>query len=279
MTKLGVIGWPVGHSVSPAMHNAALQAVGLGWQYVALPAPPADLPATLAALPGRGYRGVNVTIPHKVAAASLVDDLSTAAREMGSVNTILWQGGRSFGDNTDGAGFLTALQAQGFSAQGCCALILGAGGSARAVAYALVKAGALVSICNRTPARAEDLLHSLAPFAPRQSLSSLPTEGLAAALAGADLLVNTTPLGMAGGPPGSPLPAGLLPRRDTWVFDLVYRPEETPLLQQARAAGAATLGGLDMLVQQGALSFALWTGQTPPLHVMAAAARAALRGE
>jgi shikimate dehydrogenase len=275
---VGLIGWPVEHSVSPAMHNAAFDALGLAWRYTLLPTPLGRVKSTLARLRGQGYRGANVTVPHKQAVIPYVDNVDEAARTIGAVNTIVVQEGRLLGYNTDGAGFLVALREAGFEPAGRRALVLGAGGGARAVVYALSRADCSVAILGRTVQRAAELARDLgradvgAPvtWVPRGvTLAGLP-------LADFDLLVHSTPVGMWPQVEASLWPEGL-PLPSHWtVFDLVYNPGETRLLSQARAAGATAIGGLGMLVHQGALGFALWTGRRPPVDGMRAAAERAL---
>lgn len=271
---LGIIGWPVEHSLSPTMHNAAFAALGLNWVYLPLSVPPGRVEAALRGLLALGFRGANVTVPHKEAVMPHLGCITEVAQAIGAVNTlVVGEDGRLTGDNTDGAGFLAALREAGFEPQGCRALVLGAGGAARAVVYALATAGAQVTVLNRTSSRAEALIQHLAPAVPPSSLSSqlLHREILAEEATHADLLVNATPVGMWPHGEGSPWPDDLpLPSHLT-VFDLVYNPLETQLLRQARRVGARTIGGLGMLVHQGALAFELWTGRLPPLEVMRAA--------
>ena len=257
-TRLGVCGWPVAHSRSPQMHHAALRAAGLdGWRYLRLPLPPELFAETVRALPAAGFRGVNVTIPHKEAALALADDATDAAREIGAANTLTFEDGRIRADNTDAPGLLAALPA-GYDVTDRTALVLGAGGSARAVVWALLRAGAAdVAIWNRTPARAEALARELG--------------GRAVTVPGpADVVVNCTAVGLqAGDAPFKALPleadslgAGSL------VVDLVYRDGGTQLLDAARARGADVVDGLEILVAQGAASFERWTGRTAPRQAM-----------
>jgi len=270
---VGLIGWPVAHSVSPAMHNAAFQALGLPWHYNLLPTPPDQVEAMLARLKAQGYRGANITVPHKQAVMPHLDEIAGAARAIGAVNTLVARRGRLAGHNTDTAGFLAALREAGFEPAGKRALVLGAGGAARAVIYALNRAGCAVAIHNRTLRRAGDLIRAL--DVPARLVPDLP----ALELTTIDLLVNTTPLGMTPHIDVSPWPETLpLPARWT-VYDLIYNPAKTRLLARARAAGATAIGGLGMLVHQGALAFELWTGQLPPVEVMRAAAQTALKGD
>jgi shikimate dehydrogenase len=297
----GLLGYPLGYSVSPAMHNAAFAALGLDGRYDALPTPPERLAETVAGLRTAGYRGVNVTIPHKQAVMPLLDELSHAARATGAVNTVIVQrfseslAGRAGtddlenrptilrGDNTDWLGFLHPLDAAGCDLAGKTALLLGAGGSARAVVYALLQRGlAHLAIWARNPARAADLAQHAQALSPSLTIHQFTNSPLPIAHSpftinhSPALIINTTPLGMWPHVDASPWPADLPIPPHALVYDLVYRPERTLFLQQAEAAGCATQGGLEMLVVQGAAAFELWTGQQPPLEVMLAAARAAL---
>ncbi len=275
----GVIGWPLGHTLSPVMQQAALDALGIDAVYTALPTPPAQAPRRFRDVRAGRLAGINVTIPHKRAAAAAVDDLAPAAARLGAVNTVSLDGGRLCGDNTDLYGFAEALRRGGFDARGARALVLGAGGAARAALHALADAGAAqVVIANRTPARARGLAADLAAGAAAAAAArDLADPALQRDAARADLLVNTTSVGMAGGPApdGLPIPAAWMHAR-LLVYDIVYRPAMTPLLTAARDAGARTLGGLDMLVLQGAASLERWTGRRAPVDVMRRAARAAL---
>jgi shikimate dehydrogenase len=276
---VGLIGWPVEHSVSPSMHNAAFSRLDLDWEYRLLPTAPASVKATLGALERDGYRGANVTVPHKQAVMPYLDDVAQSARVIGAVNTIVVRQGRLSGHNTDGDGFLAALREAEFEPAGRPALVLGAGGSARAVVYALAQAGSPVTIHNRTAERAASLVQHLRDVGVPNPLISIPedTQLEDLDLGRFDLLVNATPVGMWPGAGASPWPDTLqLPSHWT-VFDLVYNPRETQLMAQARAADATSIGGLDMLVHQGAQAFELWTGRVPPIDVMRTAAENALR--
>lgn len=273
---VGVLGWPVGHSLSPAMHNAALRALKLNWRYLLLPVHPDDIPDAVHGLRALGFAGANVTIPHKVAVCALMDELTPEALAVGAVNTIIIRDGRFTGHNTDAYGFLTALTNAGYAPACRPALVLGAGGAARSVVYALARAGARVAIHNRTPERAHALAAALAPHLPGVSLQIVSAAGLPAALLAADLVINTTSVGMTGGPPGSPLPAGARLRAGATAYDLIYAPRQTPFLRQARAAGLHAVGGLGMLVHQGARALELWTGRDAPVAVMQRAAQRAL---
>ncbi len=265
--RLGLIGYPLAHSVSPAMHRAALRAVGLEGSYRLLETPPGELESRVMEV-RRAYRGVNVTVPHKVAVMPYLDAVSPEAQAIGAVNTIVNEAGRLIGHNTDAPGFARALEAAGVTARGMWAVVLGAGGAARAVVYALVQAGARVRVANRTFARAAALAEAF-------GAEAVPFEGpaFAQAVRAADLLVNATSVGL-NDPNASPIPEGVWPR--VAVVDIVYNPLETRLLREARAAGLVAVDGLGMLVWQGALAFELWTGRKAPVAAMRAAARMAL---
>ena len=284
-TKLvGVIGWPIAHSLSPTMHNAAFDALGLNWRYLAFPVRPGEVGQAIAGLRALGYRGTNVTVPHKEAVIAFLDHVPPRVRQFGAVNTVIVDrdadGACTLrGENTDVEGFAYALREGGFEPKGKSVLVAGAGGGARGVVYGLCGAGAAqVTVLNRTPARAARLIEDLAAGAgsTRLSWDALTPETLARGAEETDLFVNTTTRGMwphvdaSIWPDDRSLPAHLA------VCDLVYRPLETKLLRQARAAGALAIDGLGMLIAQGALSFEMWTGQRPPLDVMRGACEAVL---
>ncbi len=275
----GVIGWPIGHSLSPAMHNAAFAALGLDWCYVPFAVPPERLPEAVRGLRALGVRGVNATVPHKEALLPLVDALTPEAEAIGAVNTLHIREEGILGHNTDAAGFLRALHEAGFDPAGCAALVLGAGGAARSVVYALASVGASVRILNRTVARAEALVAALRARLPTADLSAGPLtpEAIAQHLP-IDLVVNATTLGMWPQVEASPWPARLPFPKGAFCYDLIYTPRETHFVHQARAAGAQAANGLGMLIHQGAESFALWTGIQPPVEVMRAACEQALGG-
>ncbi len=260
-TRLGVLGWPVAHSRSPQMHNAALREAGLdGWRYQRLPVPPELLLETVRALPGAGFRGANVTVPHKEAALSLADGASERAEAIGAANTLLFeQDGRILADNTDAPALIEVLP---LDAAGKTAQVLGAGGSARAVVWALLAAGAgRVSIWNRTPARARQLSHEIGGTSVSNPVP-------------AEVLVNCTTIGLKTGDHLKQLPLSTDQLSGyVCVVDLVYATTETALAQSARKAGATVVDGLDVLVAQGALSFELFTGRPGPRELMRAATR------
>lgn len=268
-----LLGHPVGHSLSPAMQAAAFTACGVDARYLAVDVTPAELAGAVRELRQPDVVGANVTVPHKVAVMPLMDELSADARRVGAVNTVMRRGSRLVGDNTDSQGFLLALGELGLEPRGLRCVVLGAGGAARAVAAALLAAGAEVALHNRSRSRAEQLAAELAPL----GHVALPaaTE-LGAVVRAAELLVQASAAGMEGVAGGAlPLPEGLLPRAGA-VMDLVYRPLETPLLARARAAGLATQSGLPMLLHQGALAFERWFRRPAPIEDMRRAALAAL---
>jgi shikimate dehydrogenase len=251
------------------MHNAAFAELGLDWGYVAFEVSPGQLEAALAGTRALGLGGLSVTIPHKAAAAAAVDELSASAMAIGAVNTVIpVGGGRLRGDNTDGAGFLASLADEGFLPAGRPCAVVGAGGAARAVVHALAQAGAAeVVVVNRSPARADEAAALAGPVG---------RVGTGADITGAELVVNATPLGLAGTDGGAlPLDPALLGPGQLLV-DLVPNPAVTPVMRAALAAGARVAGGLGMLVHQGALAFELWTNRPAPLGVMRAAAVSAL---
>ncbi len=270
---VGVIGDPVAHSRSPAMHNAAFAALGLDWAYVPLHVSPARLEAALRGLVACEFVGANVTIPHKERAAELADERSQAVQAIGAANTLTIQDGRLLADNTDAPGLLAALAEAGVEVAGREALLLGAGGSARAAAYALAQAASRVTVANRTLARSEALTADLAPHVRGELVAVALEDGAAlrASLERAAVLVNTTSVGMHPGPDVSPLPEGLRCPRGLAVLDLVYAPRRTRLLREAGEEGCATVEGLRVLLHQGALSLERWTGRGAPLQVMARA--------
>jgi shikimate dehydrogenase len=258
VTYLGVCGWPVAHSRSPAMQNAAFQAAGLdGWEYLALPLPPALFAETVRALPAAGFRGVNVTIPHKQAALAVADVASPAALAIGAANTLTFErDGAILADNTDAPGMLEALRAQ-IDPAGRSALVLGAGGAARAAVWALVGAGARVDVWNRTPERAAALARELG--------ARHVTHPEAA-----EIVVNATAVGLEHNiDPFKAIPL----KADTFVagscvIDMVYGSEETRFLEAARSQGARVIDGLEILVAQGVASFERWTGKMAPRQAM-----------
>lgn len=266
---VGIIGWPVSHSLSPAIHNAAFAALGLDWVYVPLPVHPLQLLAALTGLRAMGFAGANVTMPHKAAVADLVDELSDDARRLHAVNTIVCDGERLRGENTDTPGFERFLKMDvGVDTTGRAALILGAGGASRACALALARSGvASITVAAREPDRVTDVATAVEGLGADVQAVAFDE----AATVDADLIVNATPLGSR----QETLPIPVL-GPSVVVVDLLYHPTVTPLLVQARAHGATAFGGVGLLLHQAALSFEIWTGQQPPLDVMSAAALAAI---
>jgi shikimate dehydrogenase len=271
---VGLLGWPVGHSVSPPMHNAAFAALGLDWCYVPLPVPvdPAErIGEAVRGVCALGLRGVNVTVPHKQAVMPHLDWLTPAAQAIGAVNTIRVEAdGQLSGDNTDAPGFVADLRDHGVDPAGQRVIVLGAGGSARAVVYGLAAAGVSeVIILNRTAEKATGLAMQMQAIFPRVAISTRTlSSDLTRLAARTELIVNTTSLGMTPHIDGSPWPAEVALRPEQVIYDLVYNPPQTRLLQQASAAGATAIGGLGMLIWQGAIAFERWTGQPAPVPVM-----------
>jgi shikimate dehydrogenase len=257
--KSCVIGWPVGHSRSPLIHNYWLKVYGLEGEYVKQPVAPEELEQFLSDLLGRGFLGCNVTVPHKERAAEFVAIADPLTRKLAAVNTVYLDSGRTMGTNTDGFGFMTNLTAEvpEFTCRGASAVILGAGGAARAIAGALLDAGLdRLLICNRSLDRARALETVFG-----RKLTALPWDHAFEAMRDCDLLVNATSLGMTGQPPLS-LPIDSLPLAAV-VCDIVYVPLETPLLQQARRKGNRTVDGLGMLLHQARPAFQKWYGILP----------------
>jgi len=271
----GIIGSPIGHSLSPVMHNAAFAALGLDWVYVPFAVAPENLPEAVAGLAALGIVGYNVTIPHKVAVIPLLDRISPEAELAGAVNVVKLEDGLLTGYNTDGSGLLAALALEfGFAPAGSRVLVLGAGGAARAAAAALARAGVCeLTLANRTAAGAKALAGTLAAKLPGTAFQVVGLERLAQRefLAGFDLIVNTTSVGMAQDAFAGLSLAGL--KSGLAVYDMVYAPPVTPLMQEAARSGVPSANGLGMLVAQGEAAFAIWTGRTPPEGVMARALR------
>jgi shikimate dehydrogenase len=289
MQIVGLIGHPVGHSISPAFQQAAFDALGLPVRYEAWDTPPGALPTTIARLRAPAYLGANVTIPHKQAVIPLIDAVDPFARAIAAVNTIVRQkDGTLVGYNTDVEGFTRSLRDEaGIDLNGCRVVLLGAGGAARAVAAAAaVQRAAILTICARRIEQAEELrdmlvrAELLGPGMETRVLGlARPEEMIGRTIETCDVLVNATPVGMAGHPSSASAvvdPVWISPR--TLVVDLIYNPPVTPLLAAAAARGARTLNGLGMLIYQGAAAFERWTGRAAPIEIMRARAREALHG-
>jgi len=266
--RLAVLGHPVGHSRSPAMQNAALAELGLGeeWSYEAIDAAPDAFEARVRRMADEGFVGANVTIPHKGAALALADESSEIAGKVGAANTLVFERGSIRADNTDAGGLLRALPG---SPRGRRALVLGAGGAARAAIWGLAQAGAAVYVWNRTPARADA---TYAEIAAHIELGGAAEESPRQEDYG--IVVNTTSVGLHGEDPFAHLPLSPAKFADQVVVDMVYGKEPSALLNAAERGGAHTVDGLEVLVQQGALSLEIWTGCEAPIEVMRAAARA-----
>ena len=274
----GIIGDPVTHSMSPVMQNAAFQAANLDYAYVAFPVSGDDILRCAGAVRTLGIRGLNVTVPHKVAIMSTLDEIDSLAGHVGAVNTIVNDGGKLTGYNTDGPGFMRALAGAGLNVAGKAVVLLGAGGAARAVAYSLAEDGARLTILNRSVTRAEALAREIsATRNDHVGYAPLERACLAEKLAAAEILVNTTSVGMSPDVDATPCPQDLL-RENLAVCDIVYHPLQTRLLREADAAGATTIGGAEMLIYQGAQAFELWTGVSAPVEVMRRAVMERLAG-
>jgi len=266
----GVIGDPIEHTVSPAMHNAAFKKMGLDYWYVAFRVKKEDLGKTIAGMRAPNIRGLNVTIPHKVAVIPFLDELDPLAERIGAVNTIVNDDGTLTGYNTDATGFLQALLERGIEPKGKNVVILGAGGASRAISFILAERGAHLVILNRQLELdwAEELAGRLSNIF-REEVRSLELveENLARALDKADILVNATSVGMSPNIDETPVASHLL-KPDLVVFDVVYNPVKTRLLREAEKAGAETISGVEMLVWQGASAFEKWTGVKAPAKLM-----------
>jgi len=264
---LYLVGYPVEHSVSPAMHNACFRALGLDYEYRLAPVEPGELAAFMGgAMRSRRVRGCNVTIPHKVEVMGHLDMVDSAAGAIGAVNTVLNDEGALKGYNTDYIGGVRALEEEYGDLGDAEVVILGAGGVARALIYGLRWKAQSVTILNRDPRKSKTLVDSFKEDS-TASLRHGSLGELGDRLGSADILVNTTPVGMSPHTDATPVPMGLL-RRELLVYDLVYNPAETRLLKEAQLVGARTLGGLKMLIYQGVEAFRLWTGQEPPTDIM-----------
>lgn len=255
----GLFGYPVEHSLSPAMHNAAFEALGLNFCYLAFSVPPASLEGAIQCVRVLGFRGVNVTVPHKERVLPLLDEVDDEAAFIGAVNTVVNDGGRLRGYNTDGRGFMKSLEDKGIRADGKEIFVVGAGGASRAICYYLAQVADKMHLCDIDRQKASDLIRDLKRF----NDSIFFTEEKVK-LTTCDMVINATPLGLN---MDDRLPFetdGLFPGQI--VVDLIYR--DTPLLSRAREKGCLTVSGLGMLLWQGALAFELWTGKSAPVEIM-----------
>ena len=275
---LGIIGYPIRHSLSPLMHNAAFEALDMNYCYIALAVEPRRMRSAVNALQSLGFRGFNVTIPHKQRIMAFMDRLTSEAKLIGAVNTVEIQRDRLIGHNTDGRGFTGALREEtGCSVTGQRVLLLGGGGAARAVAFQLILEGVrTLLIANRSSQRAQGLARNIRRLSNRCAISVLPWDegALKKCAQESDIIINATSVGM--NPFDPPLLSSTILRPHHVVCDLIYKPPVTALLKQAKKAGATAVSGLGMLVHQGALSFEIWTGRRPPLDIMREAIRQAL---
>jgi len=276
----GLIGDPVEHSVSPAMHNAAFSHLKLDYIYLPFRVGEKHLTGAIDGARALGVRGLNITIPHKVAVIPLLDRLDPLAEKIGAVNTIVNDNGIFRGYNTDAGGFLKALLYRGVEPQGKRAVVLGAGGVSRAISLALAENGAELVILNRQQEMdwAVELAGNISRLSGKEVKAfELNEQNLRAALDDADLLVNATSVGMSPDTSQTPVAKKLL-KPGLVVFDVVYNPIKTRLLAEAGEAGAKTISGIDMLIWQGALAFEMWTGLKPPVEIMKLEAVKALKG-
>lgn len=272
--RVGLLGYPVEHSLSPAMHNAAFRAAGLPWHYSLCPAAPEEFDAIVSQCVREGYAGWNVTVPHKERMVAYLDEASTEVKATGACNTVRVEGSWLVGHNTDVAGFLAGVAEAGGIEPGSRAVLLGAGGAARAVAWALGYKGHQVMALARDEGRAASLAESM--DGSDMAYGKLDANTLNEALREVTLLVNCTPVGMWPCGDCSPVPVGVHLPAHLLVYDLIYRPRPTRLLREAAAVGCRTQDGLAMLVRQGAASFEIWTGRRAPVGVMTRACLDAL---
>lgn len=269
MKTVAIIGYPLGHTISPAMHNAAYKELNLDYEYVPLEVPPQDLAKAVEGLRALHFAGFNVTLPHKETIVPYLDEVTQLARRIGAVNTVQNQEGKLIGYNTDGPGFIDSLKAEaGFNPQGKKVVILGAGGAGRAVAISLSENQAgEITLFDAAPEKAEKLA---------EYVGGKTSQNLQKDIDEAQLLVNCTPIGLHPKSEESPLPKNLKLHKKLTVYDLVYNPKETQLLKTAKAAGAKAVTGLGMLVRQGALAFTVFTDKPAPFKIMFEAAEEAL---
>lgn len=275
----GIIGDPVEHSMSPLMQNAAFRRLGLDYLYVPFRVRRELLDRALEGVRALNIRGLNVTTPHKVAVMSLLDEIDPLAKRIGAVNTIVNDDGVLSGYNTDAAGFLRALLEKGIEPKGRNVVVLGAGGASRAVSLVLAERGSKVVVLNRTLDRAKEVANRVSGVSRNEVRAlELDRDNLSGALGEADILVNTTSVGMSPNTGESPVASDLL-KPSLVVFDIVYSPVRTKLLKEAEEAGALAVSGLDMLVWQGAIAFEKWTGLAAPSELMKEEVARAVAGD
>ena len=270
---VGIFGWPVAHSSSPRMHNAAFRALGLDWAYVPFPTPPERLEDAIRGFRAMGFRGANVTIPHKEKVLPLLDGLSPLSEKMGTVNTLYWEGDRLMGTTTDPWGALANLEQAGFDAQNQDIALVGCGGAARAISFAFAcehPEMPITVVFRREDADQAQRLQRELLDKTEAAVSLFPLEDFERRAGDYELVVNATPVGMAPREDAVPFPTTML-HAGQCVFDIVYAPRRTRLLGEAQQRGCKTVEGIGMLLNQGAKSFELWTGKRAPIDAMKAA--------
>lgn len=273
----GVIGDPINHSLSPIIQNAAFEALDLNFVFLAYKVKTSGLEDAVNGARALNIRGLNVTMPHKTRIIDFLDRIDLSAQIIKSVNTVLNKENLLFGFNTDGVGALRALKENGVEPKGRKVLLLGAGGAARAVAYTLAKEADELVVLNRTVKSSHNLAKLLEKTVGKKVVAgSLSISDIQRNLQDSDILINATSVGMKPKPQESPVPIKLL-RRDLSVMDIVYNPIETRLIKDAKSMGAVVIGGIEMLIYQGAASFEIWTGKSAPIQVMKKAALSHLR--
>jgi shikimate dehydrogenase len=274
----GVIGDPIEHTLSPTIHNAAFNHLGLDFVFLAFRVKTADLENALRGIRGLGIHGLNVTMPHKNAVTAYLDELDEAVKFLGSTNTILNKEGKLSGFNTDGVGALNAIRENGIELAEKKLLLLGAGGAAKAIAFTLAKEVGELVVLNRADGKSKELAERLTRTLGKKVVgSALTLDAIADNLQDSDVLINATSVGMNPAANQSIVPPHLL-RSDLTVMDIVYDPVETKLAKNAKAAGAKVISGVEMLIYQGAASFEIWTGHSAPIEVMRKAALNKLSG-
>jgi len=264
---VGVIGDPIEHSLSPRMHNAAFENLGLDYIYLALRVLEKDLKNAVKGAKAFNLKGFNVTIPHKVSIIKFLDEIDLTARKIGAVNTVVNEDGKLLGYNTDGLGALEALREEGVDPEGKKIVVIGAGGASRAITFQLASICSKLLILNRTRIRAVKLAGELTNIGFEVEGRGLTLKSLESGLNDSNILINTSSVGMYPNVTESPVPKEFL-RKDLVVFDIVYSPLETSLLRYARSVGAKSINGVGMLVNQGAVGFKMWTGYEAPRDIM-----------
>ena len=269
-TLVGVIGYPIAHSLSPPMHNAAFRELGMDWAYVAFGVEPERVPEAIRGIVALGMVGINVTIPHKGAAAEIVDEVDDTAQALGSVNTIHNLDGKLKGYSTDGPGFVRSVEETGTSLAGKAVVLIGSGGSARAVAHALAKAEvSRLTLAARRPFKAEEVAEMVAEHTGKSvKVADLNADAAREAVREAEVVIDSTSVGMHPNTDVPPVVPGEWLHAGQLVCDLTYNPRDTVLLKAARAASADVLDGTGMLVHQGAIAFEVWTGRQAPVETM-----------